>query len=113
MSTTPPISRMRSRFAAMNRSSCSPARTRKSDRSRAASRAISARRAFRRGSIVTASLGSVLEIGSHPLPEEHRMMTFEDPFGTAMGDRLDALVPLELVERGVVGQVEQDHVVVV
>ena len=39
------------------------------------------------------------------------MVALEDPLPRPVGEGLDALIPLELVERRVVGQVEQDDVV--
>ena len=43
--------------------------------------------------------------------QEHRVVAFEDPLAGSMAERAGGLVGLELVEGGVVGQVEQDHVV--
>src|SRR3990172_2829757 len=110
MRVRPPSSRIRSDWSRRNRSSCSPARTRKSERSRAASRAISARRSLRWRSMAS-SLSVVVEIRAHPLPEEHRVVAGEDPLPGPMGKGPDLLVALQLVERGVVGQVQQDDVV--
>src|SRR3990172_4142483 len=110
MRVRPPSSRIRSDWSRRNRSSCSPARTRKSERSRAASRAISARRSLRWRSMAS-SLSVVVEIRAHPLPEEHRVVAGGDPPPPPLGKGPDLLVALQLVERGVVGQVQQDDVV--
>src|SRR5215211_3571711 len=110
MRTRPPRSRIRVWCVAMNRSSCSPARTRKSDRSISASRAMSARAALRRPSM-SGLLQVNLELGSHPLPEEHRVMAFHDPFRPAVSDRLDAFVLFHLVEHAVARKLEHDDVV--
>ena len=58
-----------------------------------------------------ASLAVVLEVRSEPFSEEHRVMPFEDPLAGAVAERAGGLVGLQLVERPVVGQVEQDDVV--
>src|SRR4051812_3775476 len=115
MRVIPPSSRMRSTLAAMNRSSCSPARTRKSERSSEASRPTSARsevrRASSRASMVPVLLAVILEIGSHPLPEEHGVVALEEPLAGTVAQCPDALVGLEPIQRAVIRQVQQDHVV--
>src|SRR4026207_1411552 len=110
MSTRPPIWRMRPACWFMNRSSCSPARTRKSDRSISASRAMSARAALRRPSM-SGLLQVNLELGSPPLPAVHRVVSFHHPSRATMGDRLDSRVSLHLVEDAIARELEQDHVV--
>src|SRR5450756_1542658 len=119
----PPISLIRAAFASRKPWSCSADRTRKSERSRAASRASSPIRSVRFASIAGASfsircpgrrrpvLGVVFEVGAHPLPEEHRVVPFEDPLARPMAERAGSLVGLQLVECGVVGQIQEDHVV--
>src|SRR5262245_40285816 len=99
----------------------------KSERSRAASAASSPSRSLWPVSMVRLPFGSspcgrasrrmlmgsrmVFEVRAHPLAQEHRVVAFEDPFAGAMAQRAGRLVGLELVERGVVGQVEKDDVV--
>src|SRR5919106_3432375 len=109
MRTRPPSPRILAWCAAMNRSSCSPARTRKSDRSISASRAMSARAALRPS--MSGLLQVDLELGSHPLAEEHRVVAFHHPFRATMRDRLDAGVPFHLVKDTVARELEQDQVV--
>src|SRR3954468_8935169 len=115
MRVSPPSSRIRSPLAAMNRSSCSPARTRKSERPGGGSRPTSARsdvrRASSRASMVPVLLAVILEIGSHPLPEEHGVVELKQPLAGTVAERPDALVGLESIERAVIRQVQQDHVV--
>ena len=41
----------------------------------------------------------VLEVRAHPLPEEHRVVSFEDPLAGPMAERPGGLVGLEPVER--------------
>src|SRR5438046_2466908 len=53
----------------------------------------------------------VLEIGSHALAQEHRMMALEDPLAGPVAEGPRGLVPFQLVDRRVIGQLEQDHVV--
>src|SRR6188472_265492 len=118
---------MRSLWWSRKRRSCSVAWTMKSERSRAASAASSPSRSLWPVSIVCLRSGSspggrasrrkligswmVFEVGTHALAQEHRVMAFEDPFAGTVAERAGGLVGLELVEGGVVGQVEQDHVV--
>src|SRR4029078_2925073 len=99
----------------------------KSGRTRAASAASSPSRSLWPVSIVCLPSGSspggrasrrkligswmVFEVGTHALAQEHRVMAFEDPFAGSMAERAGGLVGLELVGGGVVGQVDQDHVV--
>src|SRR5829696_2710754 len=88
----------------------------KSERSSAASAASSPSRSLwlsiEGASVVCrGSLRVVLEIRAHPFAQEHRVVAFEDPLAGAMAERAGRLVCLELVERGVIGEVEQDHVV--
>src|SRR6476469_8042352 len=127
MSVRPPRTAMRSLWWSRKRRSCSVAWTMKSERSRAASAASSPSRSFWPVSIVSLRSGSspggrasrlkligswmVFEVGPHALAQEHRVVAFEDPFAGPMAERAGGLVGLELVEGGVVGQVEQDHVV--
>src|SRR3954449_11615423 len=98
----------------------------KSERSRAASDASSPSKSLWPVSIGCLPIGSppgsrasrrkligsrmVLEVGSHALTQEHRVMAFEDPLGRPMAKDLRGFVGLELVEGLVVGKVEQDHV---
>src|SRR6185436_20583207 len=116
MSVSPPRTAMRSLWWSRKRRSCSVAWTMKSERSRAASAASSPSRSLWLSMrappfSVGESLRVVLEIGAHPFTQEHRMVAFEDPLAGTMAERAGGLVGLELVEGGVVGQVEQDHVV--
>src|SRR5258706_2658163 len=129
MRTSPPSSLIRSLLALRNLRSCSVACTRKSERSRAASPAISPSRSLRLVSIadrppsfgcgvavrriVIGLLGSavVLKVGAHTLPKEHRVVTLEDPLAGAVAEGPQALVGLELVQCRVVREFEQDHVV--
>src|SRR6478735_2233623 len=100
----------------------------KSERSRAASAASSPSRSLWPVSMVCLPFGSspggrgasrrmlmeswmVFEVGSHALAQEHRVMALEDPFAGPVAERPRGLVGLELIERGVVRQVEQDDVV--
>src|SRR5215510_1996752 len=83
----------------------------KSVRSRAASLASSPSRSLRPRSMSAPPLSVVLEVGSETFPQEHRVVAFEDPFPGAMSEGPGGLVGLELVEGGVVRQVEHDHVV--
>src|SRR5262245_45768962 len=98
----------------------------KSERSRAASAASSPRRSWwpvSIGSLPGSSPGGrasrrkligsrmVFEVGAHALAQEHRVVALEDPLAGAVAERAGGLVRLEPVERGVVGQVEQDDVV--
>src|SRR3954470_9997737 len=116
MRVSPPRTAMRSLWWSRNRRSCSVAVTMKSERSRAASDASSPSRSLWLSMVVASvrcrvSLRVVFEVGTHPLAQEHRVMAFEDPLAGAMTESACRLVGLELVERRVVGQVEQDHVV--
>src|SRR6476661_6340630 len=129
MRTRPPSSLIRSLFALRNLRSCSVDWTRKSDRSRAASPAISPSRSLRLESIAdrlpSSGCGAavrriviglpwstvVLEIGPHPLSKEHRVVSLEDPFAGPVAEGAQALVGLELVQCRVVREIEQDHVV--
>src|SRR6478736_6229434 len=100
----------------------------KSERSRAASAASSPSRSLWPVSMVCLPFGSspggrgasrrmlmeswmVFEVGSHALAQEHRVMALEDPFARPVAERPRGLVGLQLVERGVVRQGEQDDVV--
>src|SRR5689334_7628334 len=127
MSVSPPRTAMRSLWWSRKRRSCSVAWTMTSERSRAASAASSPSRSLWPVSMDCLPFGSspcgrasrrmlmgsrmVFEVGAHPLAQEHRVVAFEDPFAGPVTERAGRLVGLELVERGVVGQVEQDHVV--
>src|SRR3954452_12653434 len=116
MSVRPPSTAIRSLWWSRNRRSCSVAWTMKSERSRAASDASSPSRSLWLSMVVASvrcrvSLRVVFEVGTHPLAQEHRVMAFEDPLAGAMTESACRLVGLELVERRVVGQIEQDHVV--
>src|SRR3954451_4504585 len=116
MRVRPPSTAIRSLWWSRNRRSCSVAWTMKSERSRAASDASSPSRSLWLSMVVASvrcrvSLRVVFEVGTHPLAQEHRVMAFEDPLAGAMTESACRLVGLELVERRVVGQVEQDHVV--
>src|SRR4051812_5140040 len=131
MSTRPPASLMRDLFASTKRLSWSPACVRNAVRSRLASDAISPRALDMLAMLdrppcpwASSSVGScrrklmrfgsrvVLQICAHALAQEHRMVALEHPLTCAMPDRAAALVAFELVDRAVVGQLEQDHVVV-
>src|ERR687895_193151 len=61
--------------------------------------------------LILSALGGVLEVGAHALAQEHGVMALEHPLAGAMPYCTRPLVRLELVDRGVVGQFEQDHVV--
>src|SRR5690349_11190994 len=127
MSVSPPRTAIRSLWWSRKRRSCSVAWTMKSERSRAASAASSPSKSLWPVSMDRLPLGSspcgrasrrmlmgsrmVFEVGAHPLAQEHRVVAFEDPFARAMPQGAGRLVGLELVQGGVVGQVEQDHVV--
>src|SRR6516165_4617907 len=126
MRVKPPRTAIRSLWWSRNFRSCSVDWTMKSDRSRAASAASSPSRSLW-PSMVRLPFGSspcgrasrrmlmgsrmVFEVGSHALAQEHRVVTFEDPFAGAMAKGAGRLVGLEPVERGVIGQVQQDDVV--
>src|SRR3954451_1925714 len=116
MSVRPPSTAIRSLWWSRNRRSCSVAVTMKSERSRAASDASSPSRSLWLSMMVASvrcrvTLRVVFEIGTHPLPQEHRVMAFEDPLAGPMAEGPSGFVSLELVEGRVVGKVEQDHVV--
>src|SRR3954454_11079275 len=116
MSVRPPSTAIRSLWWSRNRRSCSVAVTMKSERSRAASDASSPSRTLWLSMVVASvrcrvTLRVVFEIGTHPLPQEHRVMAFEDPLAGPMAEGASGFVSLELVEGRVVGKVEQDHVV--
>src|SRR6186997_504503 len=111
MSVSPPSAATRLRCRSRNLASCSVAWTTKSVRSRAASLASSPSMSLRLTSMSIASSAVVLEIGSQPLPKEHRVVSFEDPFAGAMAERAGGLVGLQLVEGRVVRQVQHDDVV--
>src|SRR5262245_47835917 len=126
MSVRPPRTAMRSLWWSRNRRSCSVDWTMKSDRSRAASAASSPSRSLW-PSMVCLPFGSspcgrasrrklmgsrmVFEVGAHALAQEHRVVPLEDPFPGAMAEGARRFIGLEPVERGVIGQVEQDDVV--
>src|SRR5574338_153936 len=111
MRTRPPSSWIRSCCRFMNRSSWRAASLRNAVRSTDASLAISPSFTLRSSMAALLVLGVVLEIGSHPLAEEHRVVALEHPLAGPVADGPGALVGLEAVDRGVVGQVEQDDVV--
>src|SRR4051812_17836876 len=127
MSVSPPSSAIRSRFASRKRRSCSVAWTRKSLRSRAASAASSPSWSLRPVSIASPPFGGrassfgligappasavVFEIRAHPLAQEHRVVSLEDPFARPVSEGAGRFVGFELVQCRVIGQVEQDHVV--
>ena len=52
--------------------------------------------------IVLVGSGMIFEVGAHPLPEEHRVVAFEDPLAGTVAERAGALVGLQLVECRVV-----------
>src|SRR3954451_21196069 len=127
MRVRPPRTAIRSLWWSRRRRSCSVGWTMKSERSRAASAASSPSRSLWPVSIVCLRSGSspggrasrrkligswmVFEVGTHPLAQEHRVVAFEDPLAGSRAEPALGLVGLELVESGVVGQVQQDHVV--
>src|SRR6478735_335292 len=111
MRVSPPSAATRSRCRSRNFASCSVAWTTKSVRSSAASLASSPSMSLRLTSMSIASLAVVLEVWPEPFPKEHRVVSFEDPFAGTVAERSRRLVRLELVEGGVVGQVEHDDVV--
>src|SRR5213080_5112237 len=125
MSVSPPISRTRSSWRSRKARSWSVAWTMKSARSRAASAASSPSMSFRFAAIPIASFQSaaseivrdgplvavILEVGSHSLSKEHRVVPFEQPLAGTMPEGTRRLVRFELVQCRVIRQVEQDHVV--
>src|SRR4051794_31947724 len=111
MRVRPPSAAIRSRWRSRNFAICSVAWTTKSVRSRAASLASSPSMSLRLTSMRIASSSVVLEIGSEPFPEEHRMVTLEDPLTRPVAECARRAVRFELVEGGVVRQVEHDDVV--
>src|SRR5688572_4029412 len=114
---------MRPLFASRKSCSCLPAADRKEVRSSAASVAISPRAllmpaiptsfrlSFPRPIVMPLCSRGVLQLWSHALAQEHRVMALEHPLAGAMTDRPCPWVTLELVDGAVVGQFEQDHVV--
>src|SRR5262249_12918427 len=69
------------------------------------------RSALRRASMSVALLQVHDEVGAHPLAKEHGVMALHHPLAPAVGDHLDPLVLLHLVERAVARQLEHDYVV--
>src|SRR3954447_5266430 len=111
MSVSPPTSAMRFRLASRNLCSCSVAWTMKSVRSRAASEASSPSRSLRLIAMDRLPSAVVLEIGAESLAQEHGVMALEQPLAGAVPESPRRLVGLEPIERPVIGQLEQDHVV--
>src|SRR4029453_229803 len=115
MSVSPPRLLIRDRFASRNLRNCSVAWTRKSERSRAASAAISPSRSLRLVSIalppVVERSAVIFEVWAHPLAKEHRVMALEDPLSGAIPQGLEALVGFQLVQCRVIRQFQQDDVV--
>src|SRR3954447_4632272 len=111
MSVSPPTSSIRPRLASRNLRNWSVAWTRKSARSKAASPASSPSMLLRLVSMSPPWAAVVLEVGAGQFPEEHRVMALEEPLTRPMAECARGLVGLQLVERAVVGQLEQDDVV--
>src|SRR4051794_30533621 len=111
MSVSPPSSSIRARLASRNLRNWSVAWTRKSARSMAASPASSPSMLLRLVSMSPLWSAGVLGGGPEPFPEEHQMMALEQPLARPMAERTRGFVGFQLVERPVVGQLEQDDVV--
>src|SRR5690349_6002352 len=114
---------MRPLFDSRKSCSCLPAADRKEVRSSAASVAISPRAllmpaiptscrlSLPRPIVIACCSWRVFQLGAHALAQEHRVMALEHPFAGAMADGPRSWVTFQLVDGGVVGQLEQDHVV--
>src|SRR5512137_968311 len=102
MRTSPPASRMRSAFESRKRRSCAVASARKAFRSRAASAATSPSMSVGFMFIGDPPSRVVLEVGPHPLAQQHRVMALEDPFGGPVSELSDLLVGFHLVQGCVV-----------
>lgn len=119
MRVMPPSSAIRSAFASRKRCSWRADCTRKSLRSSAASAASSPSTSLRPRSIGQSPpcggggwSAVILEIGPHPLPEEHRMVALKKPFPGTMPQGAGCLIRFQAIQRRVVRQVQQDHVVI-
>ena len=98
-------------WAAMNRSSCSPARTRKSDRSISASRAMSARSGVASSLPCPASYRWILSSG--PIRSRRNIEWWRSMIHSEPRWAIDwiPVVPLHRVEDAIARELEQDHVV--
>src|SRR5437867_6363539 len=117
MRTSPPSWRSRSSFASRKPRNWAAALARKSVRSSPASPAISPSRSLRvmadgrRSFLRPALVCVVVQIGAHPLAQEHRMCALEHPLAGAVPDGGSVGVLLEPVDGRIVGQLQEDHVV--